>query len=65
LTMDDWKSGDRLWLLELISPFANAENKLSETMLLDLVKGPFAGKSFSLHRNDPESGARIKITLGG
>jgi cytolysin-activating lysine-acyltransferase len=41
LTAQDWTSGDRTWLVELISPFATAENKLSEIMLLDLINGPF------------------------
>jgi cytolysin-activating lysine-acyltransferase len=65
LDPQDWKSGDRLWLLELISPFANTDNKLSEAMLADLLQGPFAGKRFSLHRTDPVSGVKSKLTLGG
>jgi cytolysin-activating lysine-acyltransferase len=65
LTMEDWKSGDRLWLLELISPFTTPENKLTEAMFADMLTGPFKGKAFSLHRNDPATGARVKITLGG
>lgn len=65
LTPDEWKSGDRLWLLELISPFATPENKLGEAMLADLVQGPFAGKRFSLHRTDPATGRKDRIMLGG
>ena len=65
LELADWKSGKRLWLLELISPFATAENKLAEVMLADLIQGPFAGKRFSLHRTDPQTGRKDKITLGG
>jgi cytolysin-activating lysine-acyltransferase len=65
LELADWKSGDRLWLLELISPFATPENKLTELMLADLIQGPFAGKQFSLHRTDPVSGRKDKVTLGG
>jgi cytolysin-activating lysine-acyltransferase len=61
----EWKSGDRLWLMELISPFATPENKLTELMLADLIQGPFAGKRFSLHRTDPHSGKKDKISLGG
>ena len=64
LAPEDWKSGDRLWLLELISPFATPENRLTEIMLADLVNGPFQGKRFSLHRTDPASGRKDKITLG-
>lgn len=65
LAADEWKSGDRLWLLELISPFANAENKLAELMLADLLQGPFKDKRFSLHRTDPATGVKTKVTLGG
>lgn len=65
LEATDWKSGDRLWLLELITPFATAENRLGEVMLADLLQGPFAGKRFSMHRTDPATGRKDRITLGG
>jgi cytolysin-activating lysine-acyltransferase len=65
LDPNDWVSGDRLWLLELITPFATPENKLGEAMLADLLQGPFAGKKFSLHRTDPHTGVKSKFTLGG
>lgn len=61
----DWRSGDRLWLLELITPFAMPDNRLAEAMLADLLAGPFAGKRFSMHRTDPATGRKDKITLGG
>lgn len=61
---EDWNSGDRLWLLELISPFSTPENKLTEVMLVDLVNGPFRGRRFSLHKTDPQTGLKHKITLG-
>ena len=64
LEPDEWKSGDRLWLLELITPFATPENKLGEIMLADLINGPFAGKRFSLHRTDPATGRKDKISFG-
>jgi cytolysin-activating lysine-acyltransferase len=64
LTAEDWKSGDRLWLLELITPFATPENKLAEAMFADLLQGPFKGKRFSLHRTDPKTGQKTKFTLG-
>jgi cytolysin-activating lysine-acyltransferase len=61
----DWNSGDRLWLLELVAPYANTDNKLAEAMLLDLIGGPFAGKAFALHRTDPATGDRAKVTVPG
>lgn len=61
LKAEDWKSGDRIWLVELISPFATPENKLSEAMLLDLMQGPFKTTAFNLHRTDPATGRRDKV----
>lgn len=63
LTLDEWKSGDRVWLVELITPFANKENKLAEVMLLDLIKGPFAKTPFNLHRTDLATGLRHKVHM--
>lgn len=61
----DWRSGDRLWLVELVAPFANTANKLAEAMMLDLMSGPFRGKVFHLHRTDPKTGRRDKIKMNG
>jgi cytolysin-activating lysine-acyltransferase len=63
LEASEWKSGDRLWLVELISPFATPQNKLSEAMLLDLMQGPFKATAFSLHRTDPQTGERKKVEV--
>jgi cytolysin-activating lysine-acyltransferase len=63
LTLQEWKSGDRVWLVELISPFTNQDNKLSEAMLLDLIQGPFKQIAFNLHRTDPATGRRDKIRV--
>lgn len=63
LSMEDWDSGDRVWLVELISPFATKDNKLSEAMLLDLIQGPFKLTAFNLHRTDPQTGRRDKVRV--
>jgi cytolysin-activating lysine-acyltransferase len=63
LTMEEWRSGDRVWLVELIAPFSTPENKLSEIMLMDLMQGPFKDTAFHLHRTDPASGRRDKIRV--
>jgi len=55
---NEWKSGNRLWLIEVISPFANAENKLMDAMFADLVKNPFKGKSFRFTKTNPGTGQR-------
>ena len=63
LSAEEWISGDRVWLVEMISPFSTPENKLSEVMLLDLIQGPFRHTAFHLHRTDPASGRRDKIRV--
>jgi len=63
LTLEEWKSGDRVWLVEMISPFANKDNKLTEVMLMDLIQGPFGKIPFNLHRTDPATGRRDKIHM--
>jgi cytolysin-activating lysine-acyltransferase len=63
LRAEEWRSGDRVWLVEMISPFATPRNKLSEAMLLDLIQGPFRTTPFSLHRTDPKTGRRDKVTM--
>jgi cytolysin-activating lysine-acyltransferase len=65
LSTQDWRSGDRVWLVELVSPFATPQNKLSEAMLLDLIQGPFKHTPFNLHRTDPKTGRREKVSLAG
>ena len=65
LRPQDWKSGDRLWLIELVAPFATAENKLQDAMLADLVQGVFKGKSFKLHTTDPSTGKREEKEVKG
>jgi cytolysin-activating lysine-acyltransferase len=63
LMLPEWTSGDRVWLVELIAPFATKENKLAEAMLIDLIKGPFRHTAFNLHRTDPATGRRDKIHM--
>ena len=46
LKPEEWKSGDRLWLVELVCPFANAENKLTEHLLNDLTQHVFKDQKF-------------------
>jgi cytolysin-activating lysine-acyltransferase len=64
LKAEDWTSGDRVWLVELVSPFATPENKLLEAMLIDLAQGPFSETVFSLHKTDPKSGRRDRVNVG-
>jgi cytolysin-activating lysine-acyltransferase len=63
LTTEAWRSGDRVWLVELISPFAGKDNKITEAMLLDLMQGPFRDTAFNLHRTNAATGRRDKIQM--
>ena len=58
LTLEEWKSGDQLWLVDLIAPFASAENRQREIMIADLISGPLKGQEFRFHQTDPATGKR-------
>ena len=58
LTLEQWTSGDRIWLVDLVAPFADAANRHREIMIADLVSGPLGGQAFSFHVTDPATGAR-------
>lgn len=57
LTLDEWQNGDRVWLIDLVAPFATAENQHREVMMADLITGPLSEQAFSFHRTD-EQGTR-------
>lgn len=50
LEAGEWKSGDKLWLIELVCPSATPENQLTEHLLADLVKHVFKDKAFNFHQ---------------
>lgn len=57
LAPEEWTGGGPLWLVDLVAPFATAENRHIELMLGDLMTGPFKGRAFRMLRIDPETGA--------
>jgi len=63
LRPDEWKSGETCWVIDLIAPGANAENKLAGIMLTDLQRTALNGRSFKFHRTDP-TGKRDVVTIG-
>jgi len=63
LTLEEWTSGGTIWLVDLIAPFANDENRQREIMMADLISGPLAGRSFKFHRTDPATGERTVQTV--
>lgn len=59
LTLEEWRGGDRLWLVDLVAPFSDAANRQREIMIADLISGPLKGRAFRLHRTDSGTGQRI------
>lgn len=55
LRPEDWNSGDRLWIIDIVAPFGGVEN-----MLNDIRKNEFPGQKVRLVAPDPESGG-IKL----
>lgn len=58
LSLEEWSGGDRLWLVDLISPFSDPTNRHAEIMLADLIAGPLKGQAFRFHQTDPATGKR-------
>lgn len=58
LTLEEWTDGDQIWLVDMVAPFANAENRQRELMMADLISGPLAGLAFNFHQTDPATGER-------
>lgn len=63
LTLEEWASGDQVWLVDLIAPFATTENKQREIMIADLISKPLKGVEFRFHQTDPVSGKRTVQTV--
>lgn len=59
LRPDEWKSGDRPWLIELVAPFGGQDE-----MLADLAANVFPGTGFKFHRVDA-AGNRVVETFKG
>jgi cytolysin-activating lysine-acyltransferase len=63
LTLEEWTSGENVWLVELIAPFADPANRQREIMIADLVSGPLGGQAFKFHLTDPATGERTVQTV--
>jgi cytolysin-activating lysine-acyltransferase len=64
LRPDEWKSGDRCWLLDLIAPGATPANKLAAVILDDLGRTALSGRSFSFHKVNLATGKREILKVG-
>lgn len=58
LRANEWKSGDRFWLIELVAPFGGQDE-----MLADLSNTVFGGKPFKFHHL-ADNGERVIKTYG-
>ena len=56
----DWKSGDRLWLIDLHAPFGQ-----QELVLKELRETAFKGKNFKMHRWTPQGRQIVEIVAEG
>ncbi|WP_163339149.1 toxin-activating lysine-acyltransferase [Desulfopila sp. IMCC35008] len=54
LRPEDWKSGDRLWIIDIVAPFGGVEN-----MLTDIRKNEFPGQTVRLIAPDPKTGGIV------
>lgn len=51
LRPEDWKSGDRLWIVDLVAPYGGVEN-----MLADIQRNEFPDRLIRLIAPDPKTG---------
>jgi cytolysin-activating lysine-acyltransferase len=63
LTPEEWRSGEALWLVDLVAPFADADNRQREIMIADLISGPLAGQEIKFHLTNPSTGSREVQTI--
>lgn len=56
LRPDEWRNGDRAWLIDLVAPFGGVDE-----ILADLSQSVFDGKPFKYHHLN-EAGARVVST---
>lgn len=54
LRVDEWRAGDRPWLIELIAPFG-----AQDEILRDLAASVFRGASFKFHMTGPDGRRRV------
>lgn len=65
LKPEDWTSGDRTWLVEMVVPFGTPDSPLQEAMVADLFVGPLAGREVRLHHVDAATGERRMVVIPG
>lgn len=63
LDLKAWKSGKTPCLMELVSPYANTENKLMEKLLNQLTNSVFKNKKFHYFLVNAQTGAKTLASL--
>lgn len=63
LTLEEWRSGSQVWLVDLVAPFATAANNQREMMIADLISKPLKDTEFRFHKTDPVTGERTIQTV--
>jgi cytolysin-activating lysine-acyltransferase len=64
LDIKAWKSGERLWLMDLICPTATAENKLLDQLINDLTTNVFKGQLCRFIKRNEATQAIEQVYLG-
>lgn len=65
LRPDEWKSGDRLWLVDMVVPKDNKAGDIMKACMTELFTTALKGKAVKFHKTDPVTGARDVIEFGG
>ncbi|WP_160354039.1 toxin-activating lysine-acyltransferase [Sphingorhabdus profundilacus] len=63
LSLDEWNSGDPIWLVDMIVPFADNINKHGEHVFADLVSGPLADEALHFHQTDMAPSKRTSAAV--
>lgn len=62
LRPNEWKSGDNLWMIDLIAPALTDKPKLVEGLISELSEKAFARKAFKMRTRDPKTG-EMKVVV--
>jgi cytolysin-activating lysine-acyltransferase len=63
LTLEEWRGGPNIWLVDLVAPFSDDRNHHRAVMIADLISGPLQGQAFKFHQTDPATGFRTVQTV--
>lgn len=61
LTLEEWNSGDQVWLVDLVCPFANEANRQRELMVADLIVKPLAGVDLHMPYSSDDGTLHVRV----